>query len=165
MDQIKPIAIPTPSFGELGAAAQGPGGTPASGFMDTLQHAISKANDIQLQASQATDALMTGQSQNVAPETLRSGDYRILRTMPLLFHPADPKQLLFATNVLWKTTSGGERWDIISPDLSRERPDVPESVGVYRTPAIEAMARRGVIYALGPSPLDAGTIWAGTDDG
>lgn len=65
MDQIKPIAIPTPSFGELGTASQGSGGAPATGFMDTLQHAISKANDIQLQASQATDALMTGQSQNV----------------------------------------------------------------------------------------------------
>ena len=39
----------------------------------------------------------TGQSQNVAPEALRSGKYRILRTMPLLFHPADPQMLLFAT--------------------------------------------------------------------
>lgn len=36
----------------------------------------------------------TGQVQNIAPEALRSGQYRILRTMPLLFHPADPKQLL-----------------------------------------------------------------------
>jgi len=26
------------------------------------------------------------------------------------------------------------------------------------------MARRGVIYAVGPSPLDVNTIWAGTDD-
>ena len=49
----------------------------------------------------------TGQAQNVAPEALRSGKYRILRTMPLLFHPADPKTLIFATNVLWKTTTGG----------------------------------------------------------
>ncbi len=57
----------------------------------------------------------TGQAQNVAPEALRSGKYRILRTMPLLFHPADPKMLLFATNVLWKTTSGGQDWEIISP--------------------------------------------------
>jgi photosystem II stability/assembly factor-like uncharacterized protein len=107
----------------------------------------------------------TGQSQNVAPETLRSGKYRILRTMPLLFHPADPKMLLFATNVLWKTTSGGERWEIVSPDLSRERPDVPESVGDYRTKAHDTMPRRGVIYAIGPSPIDVNTIWAGTDDG
>ena len=78
----------------------------------------------------------TGQAQNVAPEALRSGKYRILRTMPLLFHPADPKTLFFATNVLWKTTTGGRDWTIISPDLSREQPDVPESIGVYRTPEL-----------------------------
>ncbi len=107
----------------------------------------------------------TGQSQNVAPEALRSGKYRILRTMPLLFHPKDPRMLLFATNVLWKTTSGGHEWEIISPDLSREEPEVPENVGDFHTPDLETMPRRGVIYALSASPLDVDTIWAGTDDG
>ena len=107
----------------------------------------------------------TGQSQNVAPEALRSGKYRILRTMPLLFHPGDPKTLFFATNVLWKTTSGGQQWEIISPDLSREQPDVPESIGIYRTPELKTMPRRGVIYAVSPSPRDVNVIWAGTDDG
>jgi photosystem II stability/assembly factor-like uncharacterized protein len=107
----------------------------------------------------------TGQSQNVAPEALRSGKYRILRTMPLLFHPADPSMLLFATNVLWKTTNGGEQWQIISPDLSREQPEVPESIGDFRTPQLASMPRRGVIYAVAPSPREVNTIWAGTDDG
>lgn len=107
----------------------------------------------------------TGQTQNIAPEAVRSGKYRVLRTMPLLFHPADPKTLLFATNVLWKTTNGGHDWQIISPDLTREQPAVPESIGKFRTPELEKMARRGVIYAVGPSPLDAQIIWAGTDDG
>ena len=107
----------------------------------------------------------TGQAQNVAPEALRSGRFRILRTMPLLFHPADPGMLLFATNVLWKTTTGGQQWEIISPDLSRAQPAVPESIGDFRTPDLETMPRRGVIYAVGPSPLNADLIWAGTDDG
>jgi photosystem II stability/assembly factor-like uncharacterized protein len=107
----------------------------------------------------------TGQAQNVAPEALRSGKYRILRTMPLLFHPADPSMLLFATNVLWKTTNGGEQWQIISPDLSREQPEVPESIGDFRTPQLATMPRRGVIYAVAPSHQEANTIWAGTDDG
>jgi photosystem II stability/assembly factor-like uncharacterized protein len=107
----------------------------------------------------------TGQAQNVAPEALRSGKYRILRTMPLLFHPADPSMLLFATNVLWKTTNGGEQWQIISPDLSREQPEVPESIGDFRTPQLASMLRRGVIYAVAPSPREVNTIWAGTDDG
>ncbi len=107
----------------------------------------------------------TGQSQNVAPEALRSGKYRILRSMPLLFHPSDPTMLLFATNVLWKTNDGGQKWKIISPDLSREQPEVPASIGDFRTPNLETMPRRGVIYAVGASPVDVNTIWAGTDDG
>ena len=107
----------------------------------------------------------TGQSQNVAPEALRSGKYRTLRSMPLLFHPADQKTLLFASNVLWKTTSGGQDWEIISPDLSREQPEVPASIGDFYTDDLKTMPRKGVIYALGPSPLDVNTIWAGTDDG
>jgi len=82
-----------------------------------------------------------------------------------MFHPADPKTLLFATNVLWKTQNGGESWEIISPDLSRMKPEIPPSLDKYATPELENMARRGVIYSLGPSPLDIQTIWAGTDDG
>jgi len=107
----------------------------------------------------------TGQTQNVAPEALRSGDYRIKRTMPLLFHPADPAMLMFATNVLWKTTNGGDSWDIISPDLSNPRPNVPASVGDYITGEAQPSNRLGVIYAVDGSPLDVQTIWAGTDDG
>ena len=107
----------------------------------------------------------TGQSQNVAPEAVRSGKYRFVRTMPLLFHPADNNMLLFATNVLWKTMDGGQNWETISPDLTYEQPEVPASVGKYRTKEMESMARRAVIYAVGPSPLDVNTIWAGTDDG
>ena len=107
----------------------------------------------------------TGQAQNIAPETLRSGKYRILRTMPLLFHPADPTMLMFATNVLWKTHDGGQNWQIISPDLSREQPDVPESIGDFQSEELETMPRRGVIYAVSGATTDANTIWAGTDDG
>ncbi len=107
----------------------------------------------------------TGQSKSIAPEAMRSGKYRMLRTMPLLFHPADPHTLLFATSVLWKTTNGGDSWDIISPDLTREKPNVPESIGDFTTPDLINMNRRGVIYSVSASPLHIGTIWAGTDDG
>lgn len=107
----------------------------------------------------------TGQSQNVAPEILRSGDVRFLRTMPLMFHPADDDLLLFATNILWQTSNGGLSWTSISPDLTRMQPVVPSSVGDFKTPSMETMPQRAIIYALGPSPLDKNIIWAGTDDG
>jgi photosystem II stability/assembly factor-like uncharacterized protein len=108
----------------------------------------------------------TGQVQNIAPEAVRSGQYRFVRTAPVLFSPIDPKTLYFAGNVLFKTQNGGNSWQIISPDLTRETyPDIPESVGVYRTDAMKTMPRRGVIYTIAPSPKDINTIWAGTDDG
>ncbi len=107
----------------------------------------------------------TGQVQNVAPEALRSGQYRFLRTAPVIFSPVDPHALFLAGNVLFKTLNGGHSWQIISPDLSREHPDVPASIGVYRTPDLAQMPRRGVIYTVAPSYRDAKVIWAGTDDG
>ncbi len=107
----------------------------------------------------------TGQVQTVAPEAVRSGKYRFLRTAPVIFSPVDPHVLYYAGNVLFKTMNGGVSWDIISPDLSREQPDVPASIGIYRAPEMTKMARRGVIYTLAPSPKDINTIWAGTDDG
>ena len=108
----------------------------------------------------------TGQVQNIAPEAVRSGRYRFVRTAPVLFSPIDPKTLYFAGNVLFKTQNGGNSWQVISPDLTRETyPDIPESVGVYRTDAMKTMPRRGVIYTIAPSPKEINTIWAGTDDG
>jgi photosystem II stability/assembly factor-like uncharacterized protein len=107
----------------------------------------------------------TGQIQNIAPEAVRSGKYRFLRTAPLLFSPTDPHTLYFAGNVLFKTGNGGHSWQVISPDLSRETWAVPATVGIYNTEALAKMPRRGVIYTVAPSPVDALTIWAGTDDG
>lgn len=107
----------------------------------------------------------TGQIQNIAPQVIRDKQYRFLRTAPVLFSPVDPKTLYFSGNVLFKTRDGGRSWQVISPDLSREAWDVPATVGIYTTPEVKTMARRGVIYAVAPSPKEANTIWCGTDDG
>src|SRR4029077_5943703 len=100
----------------------------------------------------------TAQTQDVAPEAVRSGKYRFLRTAPLLFSPVDPKILFLGGNVLFKTTDGGNRWGVISPDLSREKPEVPKSIGIYRTEAMAKQPRRGVIYTVAPSYKDVETI-------
>lgn len=107
----------------------------------------------------------TGQTQNIAPEAVRSGKYRFLRTAPVLFSPIDPTTLYFAGNVVFKTKTGGQKWEVISPDLSREVWDIPASVGIYTTEELKKMPRRGVVYTVAPSYKDINTIWAGTDDG
>ncbi len=103
--------------------------------------------------------------QNIMPEAVRTGKYRFLRTAPVIFSPKDPHLLFFAGNVLFTTRTGGQSWNIISPDLSRDKWDVPKNVGIYATKEMETMPRRGVIYTVAPSYKDINTIWAGTDDG
>ena len=103
--------------------------------------------------------------QNIAPEAVRTGKYRFLRTAPVVFSEVDKKSLFYAGNVIFKTTTGGQSWEVISPDLSREKWDVPENVGIYKTKEMETMPRRGVVYTVAPSYKDLATIWAGTDDG
>ena len=106
----------------------------------------------------------TGDVQNVGPVVVRDGKDRFVRTAPILFSPADPHVLFFATQFLYKTINGGRSWTTISPDLSRPNAGVPPSLGVYAGDAAKS-EHRGVIYAIGPSPLNVNVIWTGSDDG
>jgi photosystem II stability/assembly factor-like uncharacterized protein len=105
----------------------------------------------------------TGEVQNITPIPLRDSKYRTDRTEPLMFSPVDPHILYYATNVLFKTTDRGNSWQTISPDLTRESPGVPASVG--NLVPTGADKQRGVIYSLAPSFRNVNTLWAGTDDG
>jgi photosystem II stability/assembly factor-like uncharacterized protein len=107
----------------------------------------------------------TQQAQDVAPVPVRTPGYRVVRTQPVVFAPADPRTLYFASNTVWKTHDGGRSWQQISPDLTRTTWEPPPNVGKYRGSEAATPTQRGVIYALAPSPRDGRVIWAGTDDG
>jgi photosystem II stability/assembly factor-like uncharacterized protein len=106
----------------------------------------------------------TGQVENVTPIPLR-GSYRVDRTEPLVFSPVDPHILYYAANVVFATRDGGRSWQTISPDLTREHPGIPASVGNQATLNPKAEKQRGAVYALAPSFHQVSRIWAGTDDG
>jgi photosystem II stability/assembly factor-like uncharacterized protein len=105
----------------------------------------------------------TGEVQNITPIPLRNPKYRANRTEPLMFSPVDPHTLYYAANVLFKTTDGGNSWQTISNDLTRQNPGAPASVGSLMNKGADK--QRGVIYALAPSFKNISTLWAGTDDG
>jgi photosystem II stability/assembly factor-like uncharacterized protein len=107
----------------------------------------------------------THQAQNILPKPFRSGQFRMVRTEPVLFSPINPHLLFFASNTLWQTTVGGRNWQEISPDLTRKSFEIPASVGKFRDQPTAQPRSRGVIYAVAPSPLDGNRLWAGTDDG
>jgi len=105
----------------------------------------------------------TQQVQQVGPKPLRGPNFRMIRTQPAVFSPADPHVLFFAANTVWRTSDGAQTWTEISPDLTRKEWSVPANVGIYAKDV--KPAQRGVVYALAPSPLDVNRLWAGTDDG
>ncbi len=105
----------------------------------------------------------TGQVQNISPIPLKGPQVRVDRTQPIFFSPMDPHRLYYAANRLYVTGDAGATWTAISPDLARENPGIPASVGDLHLP--KAGEQRGVIYAAAASPRQAGLLWAGTDDG
>ncbi len=105
----------------------------------------------------------TGQVQNVTPVPLRDPSIRVDRTEPLLFAPQDPHTLYYAANKVYRTRDGGNTWDVVSPDLTREKPGIPPSVGSLHGPGMED--QRGSIYSLAVSARSPDIVWAGTDDG
>jgi photosystem II stability/assembly factor-like uncharacterized protein len=111
----------------------------------------------------------TGQAQVIAPEPARGfGDaspdrMRFTWTSPLVFSPQDPHVLYLGSQFVLRSNNRGMSWEKISPDLtgatSSASPDGP------LTPANATARGRGVVYTIAPSPVTAGLIWAGTDNG
>src|SRR5882762_728136 len=105
------------------------------------------------------------QVQQMPPSLSQLGEYRRTWTLPLVFSPLDPHVLYFGSQVLFRTADGGNSWQVIGPDLTREDPGVPANLDAATAADAPKGKRRGVIYTIGPSFVRAGEIWAGTDDG
>jgi hypothetical protein len=86
-------------------------------------------------------------------------------TQPLVFSKADPNALYYANQFLFKTVDDARTWTKISPDLTRVDPPVPPNLDATAAEDTNRNGKRGVIYAVSPSPVRAPMVWIGTDDG
>ena len=91
--------------------------------------------------------------------------YRFQWTFPIIFSPHNPNILYAAGSQLFKTTTEGESWSIISPPLARRDPKTMGASGGPITKDQTGVETYGVIFALSESPITPGLLWAGTDDG
>ncbi|HEX6899098.1 MAG TPA: glycosyl hydrolase [Thermoanaerobaculia bacterium] len=114
----------------------------------------------------------TGQERNINawPNDPMGGgaadaQYRFQWNFPILFSPHDPKTIYAAANVLFKTNNEGQSWEIISPDLTRNDKSKLGPSGGPITKDNTSVEYYGTIFAVAESPLEAGVIWAGSDDG
>src|SRR5574337_1800306 len=109
----------------------------------------------------------TNQTRHIDPTlAYPAAHYRGAWTLPLTFSRRGTKTLYFANQRLFRTTDGGDHWAPISPDLTREDAGTPANLDpVTAADDNHVGKRRGVIYSIAPSPLNAQALWVGTDDG
>ncbi len=91
--------------------------------------------------------------------------YRFQWTAPIALSPHDPKVVYHAANVLFRTADGGQTWKAISPDLTRDDKSKQRWAGGPITGDNTGIEVYDTIFAVAESPLAAGVIWAGSDDG
>jgi photosystem II stability/assembly factor-like uncharacterized protein len=86
-------------------------------------------------------------------------------TFPIVFSPSDPGVLYTASQHLWRTTTEGQRWERISPDLTRADPTTMGPSGGPITLDQTGVETYATIFTVAPSRHDRDTIWTGSDDG
>jgi len=91
--------------------------------------------------------------------------YRFQWNFPIQFSIHDKNTLYTAANVLFKTTNGGQSWQQISPDLTRNDTTKLGSSGGPITKDNTSVEYYCTIFTLAESPLKSGIIWTGSDDG
>lgn len=91
--------------------------------------------------------------------------YRFQWNFPILFSPHDTKKLYAASQNVHVTYNGGESWEIISPDLTRNDPTKMGSSGGPITKDNTSVEYYCTIFAMGESPNEKDFIITGSDDG
>ncbi|MFM8347092.1 MAG: WD40/YVTN/BNR-like repeat-containing protein, partial [Bacteroidota bacterium] len=109
-------------------------------------------------------------STNVWPE-LPAGSgaevmkYRFNWNYPLVFSPHDPKKLYAGSNHLHVSYNGGQSWEVISPDLTRNIPETIRSSGGPITQDNTGAEYYANLFVITESPYTRDEIWTGSDDG
>jgi photosystem II stability/assembly factor-like uncharacterized protein len=112
------------------------------------------------------------QLRDIAPWSNASGGhpasdlkYRFTWTSPVVYSPVDPHILYMGSQYLMETRDRGASWKVVSPDLTRNDKSKQGLSGGPITKDNASVEYYDVIFSVAPSPVQAGKIWIGTDDG
>jgi photosystem II stability/assembly factor-like uncharacterized protein len=113
----------------------------------------------------------TGQVQNVSPWPVgtygrrpQPDSFRYSWITPLAISARPPHAIYQGSQVLWRSTDGGQSWLTVSPDLTGAVAGAPRCDGDVAVEDATACGY-GVIFAIAPSPAADGLVWVGTDNG
>ena len=92
-------------------------------------------------------------------------EYRFQRVAPIHVSPHNPDVVYHGSQFLHKTTDDGISWETISPDLTANEPGKQVVSGEPITRDVTGEEYYSTIYSIRESPLEAGVIWVGANDG
>ncbi|RIV73197.1 VPS10 domain-containing protein [Flagellimonas aequoris] len=84
---------------------------------------------------------------------------------PIISSPHDPNTIYHAGNVVFKTQDGGNTWEVVSPDLTRNDPEKQGPGGGPYTNEAAGGENYNTLMYLVESPHEKGVLYAGSDDG
>ena len=90
--------------------------------------------------------------------------YRFQWTFPVHISPHDNDVVYAGSQHVHRTSDGGHSWSLISPDLTRADTTRMQKTGGLTTEDVSP-TYASVLFAIAESPIAAGTIWAGSNDG
>ncbi len=113
----------------------------------------------------------SGLARNVSvwPEAVESWPaidlkYRFQWTYPMAISPHDPHRVYVGSQFLHQTTNRGQTWQVISPDLTTNDPQLQQrSGGLTLDDAGPTLVP--TLFAIAESPLEPGLLWTGSNDG
>ncbi len=86
-------------------------------------------------------------------------------TFPVLVSRHDPRTLYVTSQHVWRSRTEGASWERISGDLTANDPETLGRTGGPIHGEMTGAEWYGTIYAFAESPVTAGVLWAGSDDG
>jgi photosystem II stability/assembly factor-like uncharacterized protein len=113
----------------------------------------------------------SGQRRIIRPQPPAGEKYRFNWNSPILVSSHDPKTIYYGGNRVFGSKNRGDDWTLVSPDLTSSDNVKRDATQIFGKTAKELLSRNdgvvhfGTITTLSESPLRAGVLWAGTDDG
>ena len=90
--------------------------------------------------------------------------YRFVWDFPITISPNDHNRIYVGSQFVHVTANGGQSWELISPDLTRNDKSKQQHSGGLTGDNI-GVEYGDVIYSIAESPITPGLIWVGTNDG
>ncbi|MBV8245856.1 MAG: hypothetical protein JOZ38_08045 [Candidatus Eremiobacteraeota bacterium] len=114
-------------------------------------------------SQESVDISPSEADQNMAP--LATFKHRFNWLSPIAFSPQDGHTAYFGGEVVFKTVDRGRHWTVISPDLTRNVKAHQQYSGGPIGYDNSSAEYSDTILEIAPSPVKAGVLWVGTDDG